>query len=659
MRRTDFLVEVRDRTLARVGTITPKYLTLKATLRHIAVGEWELTLPGDHPMVPYLSAPGSGIIVTLRSGKRFSGPTSHPKRKRDLQNPDGTYTFTGRTDTQLLADARAYPDPTTADLAAQQQANDTRTADAESLMRQYVHANIAASGAPAGRIAGFRQYLRLEGSNQLRGPIITKSPRFQNLLELLTEIATLGGLGFHVVQRGLDLVFEVLDVADRSDLVRLDIENGTLTSEEVEQSGPSVTRVIVAGQGEGTERVIIQRTTAEAAAAEIDWGRVIEDFTDQRNAAELVELQQAGDERLIEGGSPATNVKVVAADDQTMRYAIDWEEGDIVAVIVSGQETRTVVTAATMLVGADFVGVGAAIGDPIGFDSNAALTKRVDDIDQRVEKIERTHEGGSGGIAVGAIIGQIIDWPSNILPPASDGVYSWANGAEVSRETYADLYARLGGAASPWGQGNGSTTFNLPNRMNGRTPVGRLDSDPDFDTLGKTGGEKEHELTVAELASHTHTQNPHSHGVSDPGHNHSQNAHGHGVSNANVAAPGHEHALGSDGYAKIAGNDSADYMGIQHTGAVDGTWQATYRTSGGTVLLSSTTYSDGAALGGTTQANTSTVNVGVNNATATNNPSGTGVGVNSATAVNQNAGGGDAHNNMPPFQVVNYIIRLA
>ena len=46
--------------------------------------------------------------------------------------------------------------------------------------------------------------------------------------------------------------------------------------------------------------------------------------------------------------------------------------------------------------------------------------------------------------------------------------------AITSRTTYAALYAALGGAASPFGQGDGSTTFNVPN-MKGRLPIG-LDS---------------------------------------------------------------------------------------------------------------------------------------------------------------------------------------
>ena len=36
------------------------------------------------------------------------------------------------------------------------------------------------------------------------------------------------------------------------------------------------------------------------------------------------------------------------------------------------------------------------------------------------------------------------------------------DGLAVSRSTYAALYAALGGPSSPWGQGDGSSTFNLP-----------------------------------------------------------------------------------------------------------------------------------------------------------------------------------------------------
>ena len=82
---------------------------------------------------------------------------------------------------------------------------------------------------------------------------------------------------------------------------------------------------------------------------------------------------------------------------------------------------------------------------------------------------------------------------------APDG-YMFANGQAISRTTYSDLFAIYG---TTFGAGDGSTTFNLPN-LNGRTPVGLNAKDSDFNTIGKTGGEKTHTLTANELAAHRH-----------------------------------------------------------------------------------------------------------------------------------------------------------
>jgi hypothetical protein len=396
MRREDVLIEVRDRTLERVGTITHEFMDLTAKLPDNSVGEWVLTLPGAHPMVPHLNAEGSGIIVYVR-GETWSGPTSHPAKETNRENPDGTWTFTGITDDIILADARAFPDPSNANPSTQSRSNDTRTGNAETLMRAYVAFNIANAaimvdhtGAPAGRLAGLRRKLRVESLNQNRGPVLTKSPRFQILHELLSEIATYANLSYRVVQREDHLVFEVVTRRDRSDLVRLDIHNGTLSSEQFEKAPPTITRGIIAGQGEGTERAIVLRTNATAAAAEESWGRVIETFIDQRDAKTVVELEQSGDEKLIEGGFTASNIKVIASDDQTMEYGEAWRQGDLVAVVIAGQEVKTRVSAVAFVINKDAVMVGAAVGDVTGFTQNDALGAKVDDLQRRTDSLERS-----------------------------------------------------------------------------------------------------------------------------------------------------------------------------------------------------------------------------------------------------------------------------
>lgn len=95
--------------------------------------------------------------------------------------------------------------------------------------------------------------------------------------------------------------------------------------------------------------------------------------------------------------------------------------------------------------------------------------------------------------------GLIAEWPSATMP---DG-WLLCNGQEVSRTGYAALFACIGTA---YGVGNGTTTFNLPDRR-GRVAVGLDDGQIEFETLGGTGGAKTHTLIIDELPSHNHTLN--------------------------------------------------------------------------------------------------------------------------------------------------------
>jgi len=77
------------------------------------------------------------------------------------------------------------------------------------------------------------------------------------------------------------------------------------------------------------------------------------------------------------------------------------------------------------------------------------------------------------------------------------------DGSAVSRTTYALLFAAIG---TTFGVGDGSTTFNLPDSL-GR---GLIDSGSGSGltarTLADSSGAETHQLTVGELAAHTHTQ---------------------------------------------------------------------------------------------------------------------------------------------------------
>jgi microcystin-dependent protein len=189
--------------------------------------------------------------------------------------------------------------------------------------------------------------------------------------------------------------------------------------------------------------------------------------------------------------------------------------------------------------------------------------------------------------------GSVIMWAAAVAPS------NWllCDGAVVERSVWPSLFANIGTTYNTGGET--TEQFRLPN-LKGRVAVGLDSSQTEFDTLGETGGAKTHTLTTAQMPSHTHIQNSHTH-IQDA----------------------HNHAL--NGWVFNGANPGA--IGARYGIAFQ------FNTGG--------TFSNTGNVGGEVP--------WYNNATTATNQA--------TTATNQNTGGGEAHNNLQPYIVLNYIIK--
>lgn len=188
---------------------------------------------------------------------------------------------------------------------------------------------------------------------------------------------------------------------------------------------------------------------------------------------------------------------------------------------------------------------------------------------------------------------------TSVIAPAG---YLVCDGQLLSQSSYSKLYAVVGSSYNLGGEPSG--TFRIPN-LTAKVPVGFNSLEAEFNPLGKYGGNDTHTLTISEMASHTHIQDPHTH--SQNAHSHTQDAHSHGAT-ASFGAPG-----GSFGYGF--------YGAFRNRVGVTGGW----------------------GLG------TSSAQPGISQTAAINQ---------NARAENLSTGGSRPHNNLQPYITMTYIIKV-
>lgn len=244
---------------------------------------------------------------------------------------------------------------------------------------------------------------------------------------------------------------------------------------------------------------------------------------------------------------------------------------------------------------------------------------------------------GDGTVSGIVPVGSITAYVSTTAPTG----WLLCDGSAVSRETYQSLWdvirnGTLGTSLSPapYGNGDGSTTFNLPN-LQQRFPLGKAASGTGS-TLGSTGGSIDHSHSFSGSGSGSGT---HSHGntfSASAGTTGSAHEHPAGT----YAVPGHSHAFSDSGTTGTGGTrnvasgtvasvpTSAHTHGFSISGTTDGT--------GGAVAI--------------------TGNSGSNNSGHTHNVPISGGVSDGSHSVSISISGTTGTTN-PPFLTINYIIK--
>lgn len=322
MIQNPFKVTIYSKTYARLGWIgNPVSLTVNP--RHNVLGTATMVMDADHPRISDLLAGGARAVIEYRGEHIIGGPI----RARSGKGPAkvATVTFGIEDDYRLVHRVLGWPNPTGA-ITAQGAvtAYDVKSGPAETVVKWFIGRAATRLGLPVTLAPDLG-----------RGSTITVQMRMHPLSDRLYPAVDLAGIGITVKQSGAGLLVDCYTPVTRTQV--LSEASGVLVDWEWSNADPSATRVVMAGQGEGTAREFALRTDTAREAA---FGDVVEVFGDARDVALPADLLPRGD-LLLADGAPKYGLKLTLAETDAWGYGKSVRVGDKVTAQIGPAATVT------------------------------------------------------------------------------------------------------------------------------------------------------------------------------------------------------------------------------------------------------------------------------------------------------------------------------
>ena len=371
MTSAPFHVEVYDKAFVRRGFLNDfSHVTMR--VRHNRRSTVEIGLAADQVYAADVLGPGARVVARYTSPGGVATVVSGSVAGMRAEGPSLDSTVVVQVAGDWF-DFLTWPVPGNA-LDAQSSAYYTATGAAETVIKNLVTANgVTRLGLPYTVAASLG-----------RGSTVHASNRMEPAGDAIGVLADAGGIGVRVVQSGAGCSVDCYEGVDRT-VRTLSEAGGTVVDWAWTSSAPTVTRVVVGGQGEEAARVF--RTRADTTV-ESEWGIIREVFVDARDLAATGDLDARGDQAVADGAA-VSGFTVTLSDTVSVAYGDNLAVGDLVRVetlpgVVRDDILREVYLTSTVGDGVHAVPV---FGDPDTTDPTRVTAKAIANLAAAVRKL--------------------------------------------------------------------------------------------------------------------------------------------------------------------------------------------------------------------------------------------------------------------------------